>query len=92
MSSERKKIIKKTISKAKPKKRIEAPNKKKVKPKIEKEPKKRKVKADDKYIRVSSKAKIEELRLISERVQRNEIKWAYYAADGDKGYHYYIVL
>jgi len=95
MSNERKKVIKKTVSKPKPKKRIEAPNKKKKSPKIEKvveKPKKRKDKVEDKYVRVSTKAQIEELRLISERVQKGELKWAYYAADGDKGYHYYIVL
>ncbi len=29
---------------------------------------------------------------ICEQVQKGEIKWMYYAVDGDKGYHHYITI
>jgi len=94
MSNERKKVTKKPIPKAKPKPRVEVKGKKKPKPKPEPvvPPKERKPKSEDKYIRIAGNAKAEEFRAIGERVQRGEIKWAYYAVDGDKGYHHYIVL
>lgn len=49
-------------------------------------------KSDDKYIRIASDAPMEERRLISERVLKNELQFGYYAVDGDSFYHYYLVI
>lgn len=48
--------------------------------------------SDAKYIRISTDADIEEFKEMSQRIQNRSIQWAYYAIDGDKGYHYYLVL
>ena len=85
MGLERKKVKKKEIPKVQPKKRPDP---------VPEPPKERKPRAkasDDKYIRVATDAKQEETRAIGERVQRGEVKWAYFAGEGDKGYHYYLV-
>jgi hypothetical protein len=47
--------------------------------------------SDDKYIRFSLKEYSQNFKLISDRVQKDEIRWAYYAIDGDEGYHYFII-
>ena len=48
--------------------------------------------AENKYIRIALDAKPEERNEFSAKVKSGEIKYAYYATDNDKGYHYYIVL
>lgn len=80
---EKKRVEKKPIGKVIPKKRPE--------PEPE-PPKAKKVKTDDKYVRIANDAKAEEFKQIGDRVQSGELKWAYYASDMPKGYHYYIVL
>jgi len=45
-----------------------------------------------KYIRIASDAPQDEFRLIGERVQRGELKWGYFASDGNKNYHHYLVV
>lgn len=95
MSNERKRVKVKPVKKLQPKKREEAPTKKKTKPVVEVEvekPKEKKPKGEDKYIRIPTTAKSDEFRAMSERVQLGEVKWAYYATDGDKGYHHYLVI
>lgn len=47
---------------------------------------------DAKYIRIPTDADIEKFKEMSQRIQNGSIQWAYYAIDGDKGYHYYLVL
>jgi hypothetical protein len=97
MGKERKKIEKKPVNSVTPKKR-EEPNKKlAVKPKPEpkkelpvEEPKESKL--PFKIIKICEGSKQEEYRSIGERVQRGEIKWLYYAVDGNKGCHYYYVI
>ena len=97
MAKERKKVKPKPIPIVEPKKREEkVKGKKKVEKVIEKEEvAESKVKAkasDDKYIRISIGASVEDYKKINDRVLREEIKWAYYGIDNDKGYQYYIVL
>lgn len=94
MSNERKKVTRKPIPKPKPKPRAIVKGKKpnpKIEPVVEK-PKEYKPKSEDKYVKIATNAPSEEFRHMGERVQRGEIKWAYYTSGGDKGYHYYIVL
>lgn len=56
------------------------------------EAKKSRAKAsDDKYIRFSEKNYGESSKIISDRLQKGEIKYAYYAIDGDEGYHYFLI-
>ncbi len=45
----------------------------------------------DKYIRISSDAKSQEFKVIGDRVQKGELKWAYYTIENEKGFHYYII-
>ena len=84
MSKERKKAKIKPVKKIEPKKR----------PAPEPEPpKQKKTKTStDKYVKVSLSATQDETRAIGERVQRGELKWAYYAGEGEKGYIYYLVI
>jgi hypothetical protein len=86
MAQERKKVVKKPVTKVAPKKRPEP------EPEPPKERKPRAKASDDKYVRVATNAKQEETRAIGERVQRGELKWSYYAGESDKGYHYYLVI
>lgn len=48
--------------------------------------------SDDKYISVCETAKIDERRLISERITKNEIVFSHYAINNEIGYYYYRVL
>ena len=48
--------------------------------------------SDDKYIRFACSEYKDNFKVISERVQKNEIKFAYFAIDGDDFYHYYILI
>lgn len=92
MTKERKKAsVKPVVKPIVPKKR-ETIEKKEPKPDLElinKEEKKKK--SDFKTIRIASNADIEDRKHISERVQKGELTFAYYAVDGDNSYHYYFV-
>jgi len=44
------------------------------------------------YVRVSENAKNARFAEMGERVQKGELKWSYYAIDGNVGYHYYRKL
>jgi len=43
-----------------------------------------------KYIRIESTDK--DRKLINEKILKGEIKYAYYAFDDDKYYHYYLII
>jgi hypothetical protein len=44
------------------------------------------------YIRVSEKSKKSKFNEMGERVQRGEVRWSYYAIDGNIGYHHYLII
>lgn len=106
--AERKKVERKEIAKVEPKKRVEPKPVPKVEPKKRVEPKpvtqkivlppasepvEPKIKRYEyKYLKLALNAPQEERRAFGERVQKGELKIAYYAAEGDTGYHYYIVI
>jgi hypothetical protein len=97
MAKERKRLEKKPISVVTPKKR-EEPNKK-VTEKTKVEPKKelpvedsKESKLPYKIVKICEGSKQEEYKDIGNRVQRGEIKWLCYAADGNKGCHYYYLI
>ena len=46
----------------------------------------------DKYVKMATNAKSDEAKLIGDQVQRGELKWAYYASDGNIGYIYYLII
>jgi hypothetical protein len=97
----KKKVSPKPVPKIEPKKRT---TKEKPKPVvIKEEPKvlepviqeakpKRKSADDDKYVRIAMNADPEKKKEFGEKVQRGELKFAYYAIDNEMGYHYYIVI
>ena len=88
MGAERKRVEPKPVLKVEPKVReLDEAEKEDTNP----EPKKRAKPSDDKYIRFSVDLK-DNFKAIGDRIQKGELKWAYYAIDGDKGYHYYMVL
>jgi len=43
-------------------------------------------------IKIEKNDSMEKFREIGNRVQKGEVKWMAYAIEGDKAYHYYIVL
>ena len=45
-----------------------------------------------KYVRLATDASIDDKKVIWDKVQKGELKEAYFAVDGDKSYHYYEVL
>ena len=101
MSTERKKSELKPIVKLEPKQRINpksAPSPKPIAKVVDKpievvEEEKLKVKrAENKYVRISLDAKQDERADITNKVKNGELKWAFYATDGDKGYHHYQIL
>jgi len=101
MSDERKKSVLKPITKLEPKKRVESqseisskPIAKVVEPLPEpiSEEKQKVKRAENKYIRLALDAKQDERLEISTKIKSGEIKWSFYATDGDKGYHYYQIL
>ena len=97
MEKNRKKVEKKPVNFVGPKKRVEPKTvskgvaKKRPEP-IPEPPKVKKPKVEDKYVRIADDAKQDEFKVIGDRVQAGELKWAYYALDTNKGYHHYIVL
>lgn len=48
--------------------------------------------SDDKYLSIKENAKIDERKLMSDRVQKNEVTFSHYAIDNEQGVHYYRVL
>lgn len=92
MAKERKKaVVKPVVKPIVPKKRevVEEPAKKVVAETTNKEEKKRK--SDFKTVRIAMNADIEERKHISDRVQKGELSFAYFAVDGENSYHYYFV-
>lgn len=47
---------------------------------------------EDKYIRIASDAPKEKFQEMGKKVMDGLIEWSFFAIDGDKGYHYYLVL
>lgn len=93
---EKQKTVKPPLKKPEVKKNVEPEVKKIIEPKIvldTNDTTEVKLKrAENKYVRIALDAKTEERSEISTKVKNGEIKYAYYATDSDKGYHYYIVL
>jgi hypothetical protein len=75
----------------KPKKKALPKGGKKLPPKVKIE---RKSKAVDmtKYIKISSNESSEKFKELGDRVQRKELKWAYFATENSIGMHYYLIL
>jgi glycerophosphoryl diester phosphodiesterase len=48
--------------------------------------------SENKYVKVALDAKAEERNEFVQKVKNGELKYAYYATDNDKGYHYYLVI
>ena len=105
MSEERKKAEPKPVAKVEPKKRVEPKVVEEVKPIVKAKPIEPKIvlntddtsevkvkRAENKYVRVALDAKAEERNQFTSKVKNGELKYAYYATDSDKGYHYYLVL
>jgi hypothetical protein len=44
------------------------------------------------YVRLSGNADSSKFREMGEKLKNGKVKWAFYAIDGDIGYHYYEVL
>lgn len=100
----KKRVEPKPVPKVEPKKRevVEPKGKKKVDVKpipqkivlppisepVESKPKR----SEYKYVKLALNAPQDERRAFGDKVQKGELKMAYYAAEGDTGYHYYIVL
>jgi hypothetical protein len=47
--------------------------------------------SNDKYVKYASSEYTKNKVIISEKIQKNEMKFAYFAIDGDEFYHYYIL-
>ena len=47
--------------------------------------------SNDKYVKYASSEYKNNKVIISEKIQKNEMKFAYFAIDGDEFYHYYIL-
>lgn len=48
--------------------------------------------SEDKYVSLAENAKQEERKLMTEKLQKNEVVFSHYAIDNDIAYHYYRVL
>ena len=83
----------KPVPKAEPKKREEIKESDLINPELAiGETKRVRAKAsDDKYVRYASSEYLKNKLTISEKIQKNEMKFAYFAIDGDDFYHYYIL-
>jgi|LauGreDrversion4_2_1035121.scaffolds.fasta_scaffold414045_3 hypothetical protein len=44
------------------------------------------------FVKIKLDSKKEDYALILQRVQKGELKWAYYATEGDKEYQYYLKI
>ena len=49
-------------------------------------------KQDKNFVKIKSDANKEEFAVILKKVNAGELKWAYYALEGDVGYQYYTTL
>lgn len=47
---------------------------------------------DNRYVKVSTNSKSIKFVEMGQRVQRGEVKWAYFTTDNGIGYHYYLKL
>jgi hypothetical protein len=88
---------KKTIKKVPPKASAKKVTKKTTlaeaaKAKIPVVKKKRRAKNPRVHVRISENATKDKFSAMWERVKDGELKWAYYAIDGNVGYHHYLVL
>ena len=103
MKEERKKVERSPIGSITPKKREEpiaepiikgtpTDSKTAVKSKTEPKQEPESPKTVLKFVKVCDGSKSEERKEIGDRVMRGELKWHYYALDGDKGCHYYLIL
>jgi hypothetical protein len=63
----------------------------KVLPEVIKKKEEKKVK-EKKYHKLSSNASKTEFQEVGQKVQKGELKWVFYALDGDIGYHHYEIL
>jgi len=84
----KKRVEPKPIVKIEPKVEI------KIEPKVE-EPKEKKTRSkpiEGTYIRIAMDAKNEERKVLNDRILKGELKPAYFAVDGNKGYHYYLEI
>ena len=50
------------------------------------------VKKEYEYVRVSENSRNTKFNEVGQKVQSGELQWAYYAIDGNVGYHYYRKL
>jgi hypothetical protein len=48
--------------------------------------------SDDKYLSIKENANIDERKLMTDRIQKNEVVFSHYAIDNEHGVHYYRVL
>lgn len=60
-------------------------------PETSKKKEEKKVK-EKKYLKLNSNANKSEFQEVGQRVQKGELKWVFYAIDGDIGYHHYEIL
>lgn len=44
------------------------------------------------YVRISENSQASKFKEMGEKVQKGELKWSFYAIDGNVGYHYYVKL
>lgn len=58
----------------------------------EKEVRQRAKPSDNKYVRLCMEANSEERKEFSDKVKNGELKLAFYATEGEKSYHFYLVL
>lgn len=96
MSTERKRVELKPIPKAVPKKREGSEKPIDIisvitEPKASKEPKVKKV-PEPKYVKIFLEGNQQDFKAIGDRVMKNEVVWSHYTTEGDKGYHYYLIL
>jgi len=44
------------------------------------------------FVKIKLNSKKEDYALILQRVQKGELKWSYYATEGETGYQYYLKI
>jgi len=44
------------------------------------------------FVKIKLNSKKEDYALILQRVQKGELKWCYYATEGETGYQYYLKI
>jgi hypothetical protein len=49
-------------------------------------------KQERQFVKIKADVNKEDLSIIIKRVNAGEIKWAYYAIEGEVGYQYYVIL